>query len=50
MYYVKIILESMRLRMHLQMILEVENKGVVGLVNTFCGGGEPSILKQDNII
>jgi hypothetical protein len=39
MMYVKRILESIRLRVHLPMILEVDNKGAVDLVNNFSVGG-----------
>jgi hypothetical protein len=39
MMYVKIILDSVCLRVGLQMILEVDNKGAVDLVNNFSGGG-----------
>jgi hypothetical protein len=39
MVYVKRILESIRLRVHLTMILEVDNKGAVDLVNNFSVGG-----------
>jgi hypothetical protein len=39
MMYVKRLLESIRLSLHLPMILEVDNKGAVGLVNNFSVGG-----------
>jgi hypothetical protein len=39
MMYVKRILESMRLRVNLPMILDVDNKDAVDLVNTFSGRG-----------
>jgi hypothetical protein len=39
MMYVKRILESIRLRVHLPMILEVDNKYAVDLVNNFSLGG-----------
>jgi hypothetical protein len=39
MMYVKRILESMRLRVHLPMILEVNNKGAMDLVKTYSVGG-----------
>jgi hypothetical protein len=39
MMYVKRLLESIRLRVHLPMILEVDNKGAVDLVNNFSVGG-----------
>jgi hypothetical protein len=39
MMYVKRILESIRLKVELPMILEMDNKGAVDLVNNFsCGG------------
>jgi hypothetical protein len=40
MTYVKVLLESIRLRVHLPMILEVDNKGAVDLVNNFSVGGQ----------
>jgi hypothetical protein len=39
MMYVKRFLESIRLRVHLPMILEVDNKGAVDMVNNFSVGG-----------
>jgi hypothetical protein len=39
MLHVKRLLESIRLRVHLPMILEVDNKGTVDLVNNFSVGG-----------
>jgi hypothetical protein len=39
MMYVKRLFESIRLRVHLPMILEVDNKGAVDLVNNFSVGG-----------
>jgi hypothetical protein len=39
MMYVKRLLESIRLRVHLPMILEVANKGALDLVNNFSVGG-----------
>jgi hypothetical protein len=39
MMYVKRLLESIRLRVYLPMILEVDNKGAVDLVNNFSVGG-----------
>jgi hypothetical protein len=44
--YVNRISESMRLRVHLSMILEVDNKGAVDLVNTFRVGVGPGILNK----
>jgi hypothetical protein len=40
MMYVERLLESIRLRVHLPMILEVDNKGAVDLVNNFSVGGQ----------
>jgi hypothetical protein len=39
MMYVKRLLESIRLRVHLPMTLEVDNKGAVNLVSNFSVGG-----------
>jgi hypothetical protein len=39
MMYVKRLLESIRLRVHLPMIMEVDNKVTVDLVNSFSVGG-----------
>jgi hypothetical protein len=42
MIYVKRLLQSIRLRVHLPMILEVDSKHTVGLVNNFSVGGNPA--------
>jgi hypothetical protein len=39
MMYVKQLLESIILRVELQMVLEVDNKGAVDLIIIYCVGG-----------
>jgi hypothetical protein len=50
MIYVKRLLEFIRMRVHLPMLLKVDNKGAVDIVNSFSGGGEPGPLRQGSII
>jgi hypothetical protein len=39
MLYAKNLLESMRLKVELPMVLEIDNKGAVDLINSFTVGG-----------